>query len=150
MTTDSAITAARAMLEELLGKMGIKAKVSVVSEEPPTLDVSLDEPGSLIGHRGEGIRSLQHVLRLLLWRAGHDLPVVIDIDGYRARHEEHLKELAKRKAEEVRGNGRLAVLAPMTSYERRVVHVALKEEDGVTTESLGEGANRRVMIKKAE
>jgi spoIIIJ-associated protein len=144
------ITVAKKKLEDLLAKLGAEAKVTVASEDPPQLNIETDRAGSLIGARGEGIRSLQHLLRVFMVRDGQELPVVVDIDGYRVKREQQLVDMAKRKAETVRTSGRLAVLSPMSSYERRVVHLTLADEDGVVTESLGEGQNRRVMIKKVE
>lgn len=145
---DKPLAQAQSILEELLAAMGVEATVTAQDEEPPTLAIDTAEPGNLIGPRGDGIRSLQHLLRVVLVHQGYELPVVVDVDGYRERKETQLKELAQRKAEQVRTTGRLAVLAPMSSYERRVVHVTLRDEDGIITESLGEGLNRRVMIKK--
>lgn len=150
MARKKPINAAAQKLEELLDKMSVKAKVEVVTEDPPVLNISLDEPGSLIGHRGDGVRSLQHILRLFLLRAEIELPVVVDIEGYRERQRAQLQELAKRKAEEVRSGGRMAILAPMSSYERRLVHMAVADFDDLVTESMGEGQNRRVMIKKKD
>lgn len=150
MTAKTPTTAAAEKLDALLTAMGLSAKVIVTGEDPPMLTIETDDPGTLIGSRGDGIRSLQHLLRLLLVRDDYEVPVLVDIDGYREKKEQQLGELATRKAEEVKASGRLAVLAPMSSYERRLVHLALKEDDGVVSESLGEGRNRRVMIKKAE
>jgi spoIIIJ-associated protein len=141
---------AATLLTDLLGKMGVKADVTASADTPPVLEIKTDEPGTLIGHRGEGIQALQHVLRVLLHRTGQDASVVVDVDGYRSRHHEQLKEQAREKAKEVSETGQPATLPPMSSYERRLVHVELAEADGVTTESLGEGANRRVVIKQQE
>ncbi len=140
---------AKALLEDLLIKLAIDGSVTVASEDPPQLDIQTEQAGNLIGPRGEGIRSLQHLLRVMMAHAGDELPVVIDIDGYREQREQQLVALAKRKAEEVVSTGRLAVLSPMSSYERRVVHTTLADHTDVTTESLGQGGSRRVMIKKA-
>jgi spoIIIJ-associated protein len=146
--SNPALEQASQILGDLLARMGLEAEVRTIDEDPPMLAIELEDPGNLIGPRGEGIRSLQHLVRLILIRKEIDLPVVIDIDGYRAKKEEQLKELAEQKAEQVRTSGRLAVLSPMSSYERRVVHMALRDVEDLITESLGEGQNRRVMIKK--
>ncbi len=145
------LTQAREFLAELLAKMGIDATVEQREDDPPLLEiVEVDDPGTLIGHKGEGVRSLQHIVRVMVSRAGGSPTAIVDIDGYRSRQQDQLKETARRKAEDVRRTGRLTVLPPMTSYERRLVHVELRDEAGITTESLGEGGNRRVMIKKTE
>ena len=148
--SDTTTTQAIDQLQTLLQKMEVEAEGTATSDDPPMLEVKSKDAASLIGHRGEGMKALQHVLRLILVRQGVDLPVLIDIEGYRARQHEQLQQLAQRKAEEVKETGRLAVLQPMSSYERRLVHMALADHEEVVTESLGEGTNRRVMIKKKE
>lgn len=150
MATKKPTTLAAEKLDQILTNMGLSAKVTVTGDDPPMLEIEVDDPGLLIGTRGDGIRSLQHLLRMLLLKEGEDLAVLIDIDGYREKKEQQLSELAKRKAEQVKASGRLEVLSPMSSYERRLVHIAIRDDDGVVTESLGEGKDRRVMIKKAE
>ena len=155
MTDDAAtdaktLTQPREILAEMLAKMGIDATVEQREDDPPLLEIGSEDPGSLIGHKGEIVRSLQHVLRVMTARAGGPPTAIVDVDGYRSRQQEQLKETAKEKAEEVKKTGRLAVLPPMTSYERRLVHVELRDDPDVTTESIGEGGGRRVMIKKPE
>lgn len=149
MNADATVVAAESALAELLSKMKVDATIEVLSADPPKLNIETEDSGTLIGHRGDGLHALQHVLRLVLIRQGHETAPVIDVGGYRQRSEEQLQATARRKAEEVRTTGRLAVLSPMSSYERRLVHVVVKEFDDLVTESLGEAGNRRVMIKKA-
>ncbi|MDP9211725.1 MAG: hypothetical protein M3N59_00375 [bacterium] len=149
--TPQTLTQPRELLAELLAKMGIDATVEQREDDPPLLEiVDVEDPATLIGHRGEAIRSLQHVLRVMVARAGGSPTAIVDVDGYRSRQQGQLKETAKQKAEEVKQTGRLTVLSPMTSYERRLVHVELRDDPAVTTESIGEGGSRRVMIKKVE
>lgn len=138
------------LLNELLVKLGITAEIEVKDGEPTVLEIKSDDAARLIGHRGEAIAAIQHLLRVMLHHADQDASIVVDVDGYRERQHEQLRELARQKAQEVRESGQSAVLAPMTSYERRLVHVELKEADGILTESLGEGGNRRVVIKKQD
>lgn len=137
-------------LKELLAKLGVAAEVEARDGQPPVLEIKAAEAGPLIGHRGEVIGAIQHLLRVMLYRTDQDASVVVDVDGYRERQHDQLRELARAKADEVRQTGRSAVLAPMSSYERRLVHVELKDADGVLTESLGEGGHRRVVIKKQD
>lgn len=152
MATDTGnrkLTQPRELLAELLAKMGIDATVEQREDDPALLEiVELDDPALLIGHKGEGVRSLQHVLRVMTARAGGAPTAIVDIDGYRRKQQDRLKETARRKAEEVKQSGRLSVMPPMTSYERRLIHMEVKEVDGVVTESVGQGGDRRVMIKK--
>lgn len=140
---------AKTLLENLLIKLGVSGTVTVVEAEPPTLSIESDEAQTLIGDRGEVMRSLQHVVRVMLVRSGTDLPILVDVDGYRERQHEQLQVDARKKADEVARTGRLAMFPPMSSYERRLVHMALAERDDVVTESIGEGGGRRLMIKKA-
>ncbi len=144
-------TVAAHKLDELLRAMGVDdATITVTKDDPVQLEVSAGSATDLIGHRGEGLKSLQHLVRLMIVREGRDENVLVDIEGYRHQQQESMVEQAKRKADEVAKTGRLSVLPPMSSYDRRLVHVALKERQDVVTESLGEGANRRVTIKKSE
>ena len=149
-TGGKGLTQPREILAEMLAKMGIDATVEQREDDPPLLEIGSEDPGILIGHKGEVVRSLQHVLRVMTARAGGPPTAIVDVDGYRSRQQSQLKETAKRKADEVKKTGRLAVLPPMTSYERRLVHVELRDDPEVVTESIGDGGGRRVMIKKAD
>lgn len=140
---------AKTLLENLLMKLGVSGSVTVQEGEPPTLSIESDEANTLIGPRGEVMRSLQHLVRVMLVRSGTDLPILVDVDGYRERQHEQLQVDARKRADEVVRTGRLAMFPPMSSYERRLVHMALAERDDVVTESIGQGGGRRLMIKKA-
>ncbi len=110
-------------------------------------DETSDELGLLIGRRGETLASLQYVLNVIV--SGHydgDHVFSIDVEGYRRRREETLHELAERIASEVIETGDVITLEPMPAAERRIVHLALEEVDGVTTESVGSGNDRQVEI----
>lgn len=151
---------ARHILEELLERLDIHAYVTVVisqapgqrgeTEETITLHVEgADEEamGLLIGRRGETLRSLQFLLNLLVSRRVQKWPqVVVDVGNYRQRRQESLEGLARRMAERVRQSGRSIVLEPMAAYERRIVHLALRDDSSVYTESTGEGENRKIVI----
>jgi len=155
---------ARRILEDLLERMDIHAYVTVVRssvpdqrgepEETITLHVEgADEEamGLLIGRRGETLRSLQFMLNLLVSRKVQKWPqVVVDVGNYRQRRQESLEGLARRMAERVRQSGRPLTLEPMGAYERRIVHLALRADPTVYTESTGEGENRKVVIYPAK
>ncbi|MGH7686206.1 MAG: RNA-binding cell elongation regulator Jag/EloR [Candidatus Dormibacteria bacterium] len=152
---DQAIRA-RAMLEELLTRMEIPCRVSVRrggqslsgAPGPVILDISGDDLGLLIGWRGETLRALQTVLNLMLGEEedGEGRRVVLDVERYRARREDQVRELAVRLASRVKRSGERYALDPMHAYERRVVHMTLAEDDGVRTESSGHEPARRVVI----
>jgi spoIIIJ-associated protein len=139
-------------LDELLEKMGIYADVTYRggdgSDDSPILfDVAGDDLGVLIGRRGETLASLQFLLNLLIGkRLGSWVRVVVDVEGYRARREEYLRNLAQRTAERVQRTGQAVPLEPMPPSERRIVHMALQDSPIVTTESTGYGEERRVFV----
>jgi spoIIIJ-associated protein len=155
---------ARRVLEELLERTDIHAYVTAVrtsvpgqrgdTEETITLHVEgADEEamGLMIGRRGETLRSLQFMVNLLVSRKVQKWPqVVVDVGNYRQRRQESLEGLARRMAERVRQSGRPLTLEPMGAYERRIVHLALRADPTVYTESAGEGENRKVVIYPAK
>jgi spoIIIJ-associated protein len=109
----------------------------------------LDEEtvGLMIGRRGETLRSLQFLLNTLINRhVGRWPQIVIDVGNYRQRRQESLEGLARRVAEQVRTTGRPQILDPMQAYDRRIVHMALREDNSVYTESTGEGENRKITV----
>lgn len=146
---DTPLTQAATILDEVIRKMGLEASVVIENEASPQLSVAMEDPARLIGHKGEGLYALQHLVRMMLLAKGERLPVIVDIDGYRSRQHDALKETAARKAKEVRDTGQQASFPPMTSYERRLIHTVVADIDGVASESRGEGRTRRVVIKPA-
>ena len=143
-----------ATLEELLAKMEIKARVTVYraqpsggEETPWVLQIQGTDLGVLIGRRGETLAALQYITRLI---ASRDLQrranIVIDVEGYKARREKQLRRLAKRMADQAPQIGRTVTLEPMSPYERRIIHLALRDHPQVTTQSVGEGEHRKVTI----
>lgn len=159
------VTLARRVLEELLERMDIHAYVTAVTsrvpsqrsgevEETVTLHVEgADEEamGLMIGRRGETLRSLQFLLNLLVSRRVQRWPqIVVDVGNYRQRRQESLEGLARRMAERVRQSGRPISLEPMAAYERRIVHLALRDDASIYTESTGEGENRKIVIYPAK
>jgi spoIIIJ-associated protein len=146
------------VLNTLLDNMGVLAAVEVVDEggqrdpasqeiTPLMLNVVGDELGPLIGRRGETLRDLQFVLRLILSRRLGVWPnVVLDVEGYKANRTESLRALARRMADQARQTGRMVVLEPMPAHERRIVHLALRGDKDVYTESTGEDEKRKVQI----
>ena len=138
--------------EELLGKLGLTAKIVVSEgeEEGFLIDINGEELGALIGYHGETLSSLQLFLNLLTHRKiGEWRRVLVDIGGYRKEREQKLFDLARRTADRVRFLQEPIPLTPMPAFERRLVHLALSEEEGVKTESEEEGWQRRVVVKPA-
>lgn len=150
--TDSA-DVAKETLETMLRGMGLHARVELqrdlASEDERSfvLNIVGDDLGILIGRRGETLRDLEYLTRLLVaQKAGKQVKLVVDVEGYRTRRERVLNELAKRMAERVQSNRQPITLEAMPPNERRIVHIALREHPSVTTQSIGEGEHRRVMI----
>lgn len=144
----------RATLQELLGKMNLRADVVVVRAEPAedeqtpwVLQIRGRDLGSLIGRKGETLAALQYITRLI---ASRDLErranIVLDVEGYKARREKVLRRLALRLADQAIQTGRTVSMEPMSPYERRIVHLTLRDHPEVSTESVGEGENRKVTI----
>ena len=152
---DEALRVTQDTLDELLQRMGVDAKVLARWGEPTGTDaprhVLVDLHGSdlsiLIGHRGETLAALQYITRLIVGKElQHPLPIVLDVEGYRARREKQLRQLAQRMAQQAIERGRTMTLEPMPASERRIIHIELRDHAQVTTESIGEGDHRKVTI----
>jgi spoIIIJ-associated protein len=147
------------VLEKLLALMEVDATVRVRQPETPgdgasivkaVLDISGDDLGVLIGRRGDTLASLQYLVNLIVGRKLKAKSALgVDVAGYRRRREQSLKSLAQHMAERVRETGQLMTLEPMPPNERRIVHLALAQDESVITESIGEGENRKVVIRPA-
>lgn len=145
-----------ATLEELLAKMGIKANVAVYhssqaesddEESPWILQIRGHDLGMLIGRRGETLSALQYITRLIASRElQRRANIVLDVEGYKSRREQMLRRLAKRMADQAVQLGRTVTLEPMPPYERRIIHLTLRDHPQVTTQSIGEGDHRKVTI----
>lgn len=139
---------ARQMLQELLNRMGLDLQVDVRQLTPITLNAVGEDVADLIGRRGENLRALQFVLNLMVNKqVGRRLRMVVDVDGYRVRREELLRNMAVRLAQRVRVTRTPLPLEAMPPNERRVIHLALADDPEVVTESIGEGEGRHVVIK---
>lgn len=137
----------------LLERLEMPSEVRVEQfEEPgePTVQVSIvvEEPKMLIGEKGQTLFELQHVLKLMLRKKiAEPFYLSLDINDYKKNKEEYLRDMAQTAADEVVLLKQPKELLPMPSSERRVIHMALAERGDVVSESLGEGPDRRVVIK---
>ena len=136
--------------QNLIGHFDPVAKLEIVIEANGCrLNIESEISGLLIGRSGETLEALQHLLRLILVQeAGEYFPILVDVSGYRALRQKELVENAKAVAGKVLETGESADLPPMSSFERRLVHLAIQDIKGIETESVGEGAERRIVIKK--
>ncbi len=111
------------------------------------LDLQGRDLSPLIGRRGDTLGNMQYLLRLMINQRLHRWKnIVVDVEGYRQRRIEHLSQLALRLAQQVVQTGRPMSLEPMPANERRIIHLTLRESTDVFTESIGEGARRKVQI----
>lgn len=140
--------AAREIVEQLLGKMGIRCQVnSRATSESIVVDVSGRDLGVLIGWRGETLRALQTMTNLLASRRlGPEQRVIVDVERYRQRREHTVREIAYRAARQVKVTGDPITLDAMQPFERRAIHLALEGDPDVTTISIGEEPDRRVVV----
>ena len=136
------------MANMLLG-LEVEATVEWVDEDRPTLWISLTgrDADALVGPRARNLHALQYLVRALLYhRSDGSYNVVVDADGYRKRQRRSLETMARAKADQAVAEGRTVRLRAMPPHERRIVHIILREDDRVTTESVGKGRDRAVTI----
>lgn len=152
---DDILSTARQTVMELLEKMKIKAQVTATikpaedkdDEDTVLVNIEGDDLSILIGRRAETLSALQYITSLIVGkRLNRWVPLMIDVQGYRARRERQLRVLARRMAEQAIHTGRRQVLEPMPANERRVIHLELRDHPHVATESIGEDPNRKVTI----
>jgi spoIIIJ-associated protein len=139
---------AREILEQVLLKMGEQASVSATQEEDRiSLLIATDDAGLLIGKQGQTLDALQYlVTKMLAKQTKKKVRIAIDVEAYRARHNEALALLAKKYGEKVKRGGKAVTLNPMNPYDRRIVHMALQGDKDLKTISRGEGLYKKVVI----
>ncbi|TVQ40424.1 MAG: protein jag [Spirochaetaceae bacterium] len=136
-------------IENLTGKMGFPANVQIVYREPDKLGVRLDSEHSsiLIGRKGKNLDALQLLANVVAGRLDHsEIKVVIDSENYRSRREESLVRLAERVGDQVKRTRSSRLLEPMNPFERRLIHTALANIEGIETKSEGEGLYKQVRV----
>jgi spoIIIJ-associated protein len=137
------------LLERILELMGEKAKVAGRFDEEDRLSLSIDaeDAGLLIGKQGQTLEALQYLLtKMIAKKARRKVRVFIDIESYRARHQEALTQLALKSGEKAKKSGRPVTLNPMNPHDRRIVHLALQGDKEVKTMSRGEGLYKKVVV----
>lgn len=140
--------AAKEIVGQLLARMGVRCSVTArATPEAIVVDVSGRDLGVLIGWRGETLRALQTMTNLLASRQlGPDQRVIVDVERYRQRRENTVREIAYRAARQVKVTGDPITLDAMQPFERRAIHLALESDPDVTTVSIGEEPDRRVVV----
>jgi spoIIIJ-associated protein len=147
----SVLEEAKAVLEELLRLMDLTGTVEIaMGTETSKLNVRGEDLGVLIGRRGEKLASLQHLVNLIVARReGQHNRIAVDVENYRGRREEQLRDVATRAAQRVVQTGKIIQLEAMPALERRIVHLALVENPRVRTQSVGVEPNRRIVVLPA-
>lgn len=145
--------------KELLAEMGFQATIYVatsastseeeVSEETPiSVELQLADSKYLIGKYGVNLSALQHILRILIRKKTDErINFNVDVNNYREEQKQAIVALATEMGEKVRTEKKSFMLRPMNAYERRIVHVELAKMEGILTESIGEGEDRKIIIK---
>lgn len=152
---------------QLLEKMGVKGviftRIAEIQKnslnynsslpdqkEIVVFNIKTDEANILIGHNGENLQALQHLIRVLTKRTNEELiSFILDVNNYKKEKEEKLSNLARLAATKARETGKRIVLRPMSSYERRIIHLFLASESDLKTESEGVEPDRRITINCA-
>ena len=140
-------------VEMLLEKMTMDAEVTIApddgegGENEIRLEIEGPDAGRIIGKRGQVLEAIQYLTTRIAHRPGEERRhIAVDAEGYRARHEDQLGQMAKRLGARVAKEGKVITFDPMSARDRRIVHMAIKDMTGVRTESNGEGPDRRVQI----
>ncbi len=136
---------ARGVVGEILGLMGMPSEVKVSGEG--SLEIVGDGSGLIIGKRGQTLDALQFVVNRIMNKARKEpVYITLDTEGYRQRHVNHLKAMALKMGQKARRTGQSVSLEKMNPYDRRIIHLALKDEIGLNTRSIGEGVYKKVVI----
>lgn len=152
---DITLYVARETVVELLDKMKVRASVTSYYGEPEDIrdrvpvcvDINGEDLSILIGRHTETLNALQYISSLIVGKElGHSIPLIIDVEGYRKRRTQQLKYLARRMADQAIKTGRRQVLEPMPANERRIIHIELRDNPDVSTESIGDEPRRKVTI----
>jgi spoIIIJ-associated protein len=152
------VAIARETINIILEKMKVNADVKVRlgngdenRVQPVLIDIEGNDLSFLIGRKAETINALQYITSLIVDReCGRWVPLQIDVQHYRQRREDELRKLARRIAEQVVGTGRRQVLEPLPPNERRIIHLELRDNPNVETESIGEEPRRKVTVRPKE
>ncbi len=150
---DAQTQKALAFVRTLVEKMQMNVEVNLAPDDgegtPDEIRIEIEGPdaGRIIGKKGNVLDAIQYLAARAVVRPGAARRhVMVDAEGYRARHEDQLSQMAKRLAQRVADEGKVITFDPMSARERRIVHMALRDIKGVRTESMGEEPQRRVQI----
>lgn len=142
----------RIFLDEFLNKISEEAKYNIeIKEKCIYISITGNNIGNLIGYRGDALYSLENILKAIANKKSKNKVIVrLDIENYKEKRNETLKDLAIKKAKIVEKTGKIITLEPMKAYERKIIHNALQENPNVETRSIGQEPKRRIVITKKE
>ncbi|MEM5767381.1 MAG: RNA-binding cell elongation regulator Jag/EloR, partial [Bacillota bacterium] len=141
------IEAAKKFLQDILDKMGLAVRIETFNGDVTTINLWGDDLGILIGKHGQTLDALQYLINLVANKHGdHRVRILLDVEDYRRRRTDTLKNLALRLAERVRRRGDEIALEPMTPQERKIIHMALQDNPYVYTVSEGDEPFRKIVI----
>jgi spoIIIJ-associated protein len=132
----------------LLERMGVKTEVEgFLKEGNLYLEIKGDQEGILIGKHGRTLESLQMLInRMVNKQLKSSMRVLIDVDDYRKRRSDSMAKMAQRLGEKAKRTGHSLTVGPLNAHDRRIIHITLKEDPSLKTESLGEGELKKVKI----
>ena len=138
----------RQLMQGLLQRLGMETEVEgSVKEGDIYLDVKSDDGGILIGKHGRTLEALQIIIsRMVNKQIKKPVRVILDVAGYKKRRADSLKKMAGRLGENVKKTGKEVAIGPFNAHDRRIIHIALKEDLSLKTESLGEGEWKKIKI----
>ena len=139
---------AKTILEGILAGMGINTPVSVEeTEDSILLNIQGDGGGLLIGRRGQNLDAIQYIVNKAANRSANGRKmIIIDTEAYRKRREESLIALAEKLGEKVKKTKKAITVSHMNAHDRRIIHMALQNDESLTTKSRGEGEYRKILI----
>lgn len=128
--------------------MGYEGEATISYRRESKIGIDIESPDSsyIIGRKGRNLDAIQLITNVYAGNIDPDIKIVVDSENYRMRHEEQIIRNAYRVADQVKRSGKSRLLDPMNPFERRLVHTALNEYDGVETKSEGEGLYKQVRI----
>jgi len=149
MLTKQELEETKKQIKTFFDKTGFKVEISVsLEQETLKIDLKSEEPQVLIGEQGKVLISIQKLLKAILNKSLEKIFYVdVDINDYKKKKIQYLKETAKKIGDEVALSRKEKALPPMPAYERRVIHLELADRKDITTQSIGKEPDRRLVIK---
>jgi spoIIIJ-associated protein len=142
---------AQQVLQRILEGMGVEATIESFNRDDRLVlnAVCTPDDSMVIGRRGKTLEAIQFLVNRIVHRNNDEAkPILVDVSGYRERRRRNLIDLARRSAERVKETGYQVIVGPYNAYERHILHSSITEDPVVTTESLGEGDQKKVVFKK--